>query len=462
MQPERFGLHDALLLFVVLAVASTSRAGYLLTCADDPHQPPPLAVQDANTATTLNRSADTPPTDHDLLVDNLRDYRWYGSRAPLADLEEKTAHISPGYPWLIGWLAAWQKDADVTIWTVRWTQCVLGILTAGLYFLFARLLFSSQFVGFLAGLLTAIHPFWIANIGEMQDGVLASFLLAVCLLLGTAAGQRGRPAASLVYGAALAGLALVRAAMLPFAFVACLWFLLRCRTLSRGWLCALLAFLGFANGLTPWMVRNVMVFGDVLPITDSIYLHLWMGNNKKAGGGPQDQLTLESSLPADRLQALRGEANQARRYGMLGQDVLDSVQTDSAGTLERRLRSALCFLFGQAWLENYTLSRDDAKGALPVRVQENWRLALRCALLAMLVLGLLGWRWVYGWKREANLASLALLWIPLPYLLGHAERFSGPRLPLDGVLLCFAAFGLVWMVPPVARLVLTPAKDHAE
>ena len=44
-------------------------------------------------------------------------------------------------------------------------------------------------------------------------------------------------------------------------------------------------------------------------------------------------------------------------------------------------------------------------------------------------------------------SSLAVMWIPLPYLLSHAEALSGPRLPLDGVLLCYAAFALCGMLP---------------
>jgi hypothetical protein len=40
-----------------------------------------------------------------------------------------------------------------------------------------------------------------------------------------------------------------------------------------------------------------------------------------------------------------------------------------------------------------------------------------------------------------------MLWVPLPYILGHAEGLSGPRLPLDGVLLCYAAFALVALIP---------------
>jgi hypothetical protein len=46
-------------------------------------------------------------------------------------------------------------------------------------------------------------------------------------------------------------------------------------------------------------------------------------------------------------------------------------------------------------------------------------------------------------------SSLALIWIPLPYVLSHAEALQGPRLPLDGILLCYAAFAIVYVIPPL-------------
>jgi hypothetical protein len=40
-----------------------------------------------------------------------------------------------------------------------------------------------------------------------------------------------------------------------------------------------------------------------------------------------------------------------------------------------------------------------------------------------------------------------MFFVPLPYILTHAEALSGARLPLDGVLMCYAAFVLAALVP---------------
>src|SRR5262245_8843518 len=251
----RFRFVDLLLLLIVVAVALALRAGYLVVFCGNGYGKAPVLVQN-----------DPHGGEQAELVESLRDNWWFGGRPPFAQGKEQSASLAPGYPWLRSLVARLPVDHDAA---VRWGQCGLGALTAGLYFLFARRAFRSRVVGTLAGLLTAAYPFWIINTAEINDGVLASFLLASSLILAARTGQEGGTLMSFLLGLVLAAACLVRPAWLPFGFVAMLWFLLRCRELSRGWFLALLAVLGFANGLAPWTVRNYQVLGDVVPLVDT-------------------------------------------------------------------------------------------------------------------------------------------------------------------------------------------------
>jgi hypothetical protein len=333
---------------------------------------------------------------------------------------------------------------------VRWVQCGLGALTAGFYFLFARRAFRHLGVATVAGLACALHPFWVIDTAALNDGVLSSFLVGLAVWLGTRAGQEGGAFASLLYGLSLAGTALVRAALTPFAFVALAWFLLRSRSAAGGWLHALLAFLGFAIGLTPWTVRNFQAFGEPVPIVDSAHLHLWIGNNDYATGGPATPEMMASAPTAE----LAGITRQPERYNRLGTLAWEQVRTQGTKTIQRRLHAALAFFLGDNWLGNGTLAEEEPTSEeMPVLARwYNWTLQL--TLVVMLALALLGWRWTYGWRWEAMPSSLALIWIPLPYILSHAEALSGPRLPLDGVLLSYAAFALVCLIPGVGAPLL--------
>jgi Dolichyl-phosphate-mannose-protein mannosyltransferase len=447
-QPPRFGLIDLLLFLLVLGAAGGTRAAYLHFCAADGHAVGPVLVQ--------GEISD----EQKMLIANVKEHGWFGCLAPLARAEEQTAHTEPGYPWLLGLLARLPVELELV---VRWAQCGLGALTAGMYFLFARRAFRSTLVGGLAGLLCACHPFWVANTAEINDGTLAGFLLAACLCLGARAGQERGPFTSLLYGLALAGAALVRAAWLPFAFAGLLWFLLRCRKLPRGWFLALLAFLGFANGLAPWTIRNFQVVGDVVPIVDSAYLHLWMGNNPQATGGEMSEPALVDALSRLRHQephavaARLEQLKQRDRYAELAGAAAEEVSRDPLGTLQRRIWAGLYFFLGQDWFtEQGKVCRPASTSAAgsPSWVADEAPLILTATLLGMLLLGVIGWRWTYGWRRESMPAALAVLLLPLPYLLSHAEVLHGPRLPLDGVLLCYAAFTLACLVPGVGGTLL--------
>jgi 4-amino-4-deoxy-L-arabinose transferase-like glycosyltransferase len=462
-EPKRFGATDSLMLMLVLLLALGLRAGWLMTVADGGNNDGPLRVQDASPLLDLPPDkplrGKSPPSEMDALIHNMKEHQWFGDLAPFAPEEEATAHVSPGYPWLAGLLARLLGDnADRAI---RWIQCVLGALTACLYFLFCHRAFRSSAVAALAGLACAVYPFWIINTATLDDGVLASFLLALSLMLGTHSVATAGPFTSLLFGLTLAGLALVRAAMLPFAFVALAWFLLRTRSLQRGWLCALLAFLGFANGLAPWTVRNLQTFGEPVPIVDSAYLHLWIGNNLRATGGPLTASMIETA-PVDELQKLKAR-DQPKRYARLGPEVLRELEHNPPATVQRRIWAGLSFWLGERFLTDRRLADETPGAEMPSWLTQAFPMALLVALVLVLVLALLGWRWTFPWRREAMLSVLALLWVPLPYVLGHADALSGPRLPLDGVLICHGAFALACLLPSVGRALLAgPTAQETE
>lgn len=467
--PAGLRLPDLILLLLTLALAAGARVGYLAQHAGNATTAGPLQVQDG--LPELLRSegarAHSVPTEQDALIDNMKSHHWFGCTAPLAPAEERTAHVAPGYPWLIGELERLLGNPAQIEPLVRWMQCGLGTLTAVLYFLFALQAFGSRLAAGLAGVLCALHPFYIVNTAAINDGVLATFLLAAGVFLGTRAGAHGGALTSLLYGLVLAGLALVRAALLPFAAVALFWFLLRCRRLPHGWLAALLSFLGFATGLAPWTLRNLDAFNDVYPIVDSTYYHLWMGNNPQATGGPQQPHDLIAALATTRNEepgvtaGWLAKMDQPERYRALAEPTLKEVLNAPQETLQRRLWATLSFLVGEDFLTHRKLWRDVA-----YLHDDHWEtpesgpypLLLTASLLGMLLLGVIGWRLTYAWRHAAMPATLAALFVPLPYMLSHAEVLSGPRLPLDGVLLSFAAFAVACLFVP--RLLGNPTPEE--
>jgi 4-amino-4-deoxy-L-arabinose transferase-like glycosyltransferase len=422
MKPmPRIGIVETIVLVLVLTGAAAARIGYLLILQGEAL---PIEVQDARGELLCE------------LARNISEGRGYV--VANGEAFEPVASPSPLYPLMLGQLLSLSPSEQAMRTTQQWIQCGLGVATVGLIALFARRAFRSSVVGLAAGTLCALHPFWIVNTAELDDGVLTAFLMALALFLGTLGNDSGGAFTSWAFGLALAGLALARAAMLPFTLVAMVWYLARCRRLPKGWMFASLAVLGFGSGLAPWSVRNLQVFDDVFPVVDTTYHHLWQGNHPGATGGPTDDAESAAAC-TDRELAIA-----------IGQH----LASDPEAALRHRLWAALYFVFGAEWFHGA------ARGwrMLPLD-HEAWEeapapLASACSLLMvqalawMVLLGLLGWRWSYAWRRESRLATLACIWVPVPYLLGHAEKLSGPRLPLDGILLSYAALALVCLLAP--------------
>ena len=164
-----------------------------------------------------------------------------------------------------------------------------------------------------------------------------------------------------------------------------------------------------------------------------------------------DEATLRASLPAERVKQLVAEPNQAKRYARLSHDVAQQVWRDPAGTLARRFAAGLRFLLGETWFQpNHALVETRPDSLEPPRLVSDWAgFAHTAALLGLFILGLFGWRFSHFWSTECRLATLALVWIPIPYLLSHAESLSGPRLPWDAPLIVFAGYAIAWILPSV-------------
>src|SRR5437899_1002320 len=138
---RRFGSLELVLLLVVVAVAGGARVWYLCACANNASSDGPIQVQGpsptlANLPAGTELNGHAQPTELDALVHNLKEHKWFGSIAPLATAEEQTAHIAPGYPWLVYGVQLLPVDLGPLDRTMRWLQCGLGTLTAAFYFLF--------------------------------------------------------------------------------------------------------------------------------------------------------------------------------------------------------------------------------------------------------------------------------------------------------------------------------------
>jgi 4-amino-4-deoxy-L-arabinose transferase-like glycosyltransferase len=444
-------------------LAAILRLGYLAAYADGGQTAGPLQVADPPptvpvVAGVKPRGQDN-PTEFDELVHHERFDGAFTCRAPFAEQPEVTAHVAPAYPWLLGQAGRLSFLPDPPDRWLRWGQAVLGSVTVGLYYLFARVAFRSKLVAGLVGFLCAINPAWVVEPATLSEGPLAAFLLALCLFSGMRGGTEGGVVHALFVGAGLAGLVLLRAAYLPFALATLAWYLWRCRMVVREgrWLNFAAALVVFLAALAPWVVRDYQEFGRPLPVADSAGLHLFEGAGPGATGGPRTEEAMLAALASARGEdaaALRkrlAELPQPDRYNDLGRAALDSIRDDPAAYLNQRLTATAGFLLGDDWRATQRTWRGDLPGGDGAQgwLAGHLGLVFLGFLVGTLALALLGWRWSFAFHFDSMPLTFALVLVPLPYVLTHAQALPGPRLPLDGALLTLAAFALAALTPKV-------------
>jgi hypothetical protein len=426
----------------------------------------------------------------------------FGGPVPLQDdASDRSAAISPGYPFFVsqfyrgvdaaaGELEPAERDRRVR-GALAVAQAILGALTAGLVFLIAYRVFDSRIVAFVAGALAVVHYLWIAGTGQIADGVLAAFLLAVALHAGLRVAESADASTAAFFGFSLGLLLLVRASLVLFALVALFWVISKLQDHPRASLATLVMLVAVFATPGLWLWRNYKVFDAFVPITSRGGFDLWMGNSDAATGGALARgptgpfgtfdARLEDLSDRDELAKL---PEQLRSLEMAKKAVWkpDGWIWSHVGRF-LRLRGAAALYFGTGqrfWIKEETveferapeisdesLAQADASGdeaaslrtlasaadndgaALPpYDARSKWTVII---LWAGFVVGLLR---SHRWRENQGILIWGLVAAALPAIATHAGLLHGPRLPVDVILLVYCAFAAASFIPGWYRWLL--------
>jgi len=189
--------------------------------------------------------------------------------------------MPPVYPLIVaGFFRIFGVHTAQSILAIHAFDCVISALGCMPIFLLARRSFSRR-VGLWAAWAWAFSPY---GIYFSAAWAWSTHLLLLCLLwlLYLAQDMESSPRLGLWAGfGLLAGFAgLTEPSILvvvPFLMAFAAWRL--ARTGQRWLLPGLVAPLVLAASISPWIVRNAIVFHRFIPMRDSMGLELWMGNN---------------------------------------------------------------------------------------------------------------------------------------------------------------------------------------
>jgi 4-amino-4-deoxy-L-arabinose transferase-like glycosyltransferase len=343
---------------------------------------------------------------------------------------QPSAIMPPVYPLIVaGFFRLFGIHTALSIFAIHAFDCLINSLACIPIFLIARRSFGAR-VALWAAWVWVFFPYGI-YFSAAWAWSTHLLLLCLCWMLYMAQDLERSPRLALWAGfGALAGFAALTEpsilVVVPFLLLLAAW---RLASAGKRWLLpGVVASLTLAAVISPWLIREDLVFHRFIPMRDGMGLEMWMGNN-----GDNLRWTSDDKHPlhdaAELANYNAGELAYMDHKAHLADAYIQGHPRWYAWMCVRRA----VYLWTGYW------SFDSRYLAMEPTDPENIPLAAGLTLLAFLGL-FLAWR-----KRpfEALRYGGVLFLFPIMYYFAHPEPYHmRPLDPLIVILGCYAIFRL--------------------
>jgi 4-amino-4-deoxy-L-arabinose transferase-like glycosyltransferase len=348
------------------------------------------------------------------------------------DSTQPSAMMSPVYPLVVAalfWLFGVHTASS--IFATHALNCLLNALATLPIFLLARRSFGERTAWWTAWV-WAFFPYGI-YFSAAWAWSTHLLLLCLCWLLVLAQRMEQSPRLALWAGfGLLAGFAgLTEPSVLvviPFLLALACW---RLRSDGKRWFVpGFIACLAVAAAISPWIIRNAVVFHRFIPMRDNMGLELWMGNNG-----------YDLRWTSDDLHPLH-DARELADYNSIGELAYNEhkmqlakayIHSHPAWYAWMSLRRAIYI-----WTSYWSFNRD----YLALEPMDPANIPFATCLTLLGILGLLmAWR---NTPFETIRYAGVLFLFPVMYYFSHPEPYHlRPLDPLLVILGCYAILSLL-------------------
>jgi 4-amino-4-deoxy-L-arabinose transferase-like glycosyltransferase len=343
--------------------------------------------------------------------------------------DQSSAIMPPVYPLCVAvFFKLFGVHTAQSIFAVHAFDCLINALTCIPLFLLARRSFGER-MGWIAAWSWAFFPYGLYFSASWAWSThLLLFCLCWLLYLAQKLEESSRMGLWAGFGLLMGFAGLTEPSVLvtaPFLLGLACW---RLHKAGKRWfLPGLAASLAVAAMLSPWIVRNALVFHKFIPMRDSMGLELWMGNNGR-----------NLSWTSDELHPLHDAKELAdyNRMGELNYMAHKSVEAHSYIAAHRGWYAAMCvrravYLWTGFWSFN--------RAYLDTEPMDLPNIPFATALTLLAFAGL-----VAAWKKtpyETIRFAGVMMLMPSIYYFSHPEPYH--LRSLDPLLVMLAGFAIM-------------------
>jgi hypothetical protein len=229
--------------------------------------------------------------------------RFLGGQGP-------TSQQAPIYPTVVAAaFAVGGTETPESLLILELVQTIMGgLLVLGVIRLASQVVPDRPEVGLAAGLICAVHPTLVYAATHVQVALLGATLLTWTFVYAFRAGYHGLIADGLITGVFLVALTLCDP-ILALGGIGALWVIVQgtitCgRSASRAARLGFLVVLVAVGGIAPWVARNALVHGELVPIKSTFGYAFWQGNCSLSEGTDKViRASVEQALNESRTQS---------------------------------------------------------------------------------------------------------------------------------------------------------------
>lgn len=187
---------------------------------------------------------------------------------------EPTSFCPPLYPIF---LASIIKIFGENYIIIRLLQSFIGVALVYLVYLIGKLIFNTN-IGLIAALICSFYPFFIYYTGYAMTETLNITLITLLIYLFYITVRNKSDLLPFLLGIVLAMTCLIRAMMFAFFLIIIILLLLE---IPKGFKFkkSLYFFIGFTVLMTPWILRNYIIHGQIVIVPTTGGATMWMRNN---------------------------------------------------------------------------------------------------------------------------------------------------------------------------------------